>query len=203
MDELLRFQLIRQEGREIWVHRVVQEAMNYHTFDEFQESFDSASRLVYEAFPKQKHDDFIQDRAACQSYISHGAHLSLLYSPLVFPETEIKGYDRPPPSDNSDQTSLANSKNYRSPYFIDLLSNCAWYLFVVSDYDMCLKMVETAWSACEDKDSLKYALLCHTAGSAYYELNRLTDCRKHWTRMMEIRAALLPEDDLEVSDRSK
>ena len=68
--------------------------MNYHTFDEFQGSFDSASRLVYEAFPKQKRDDFIQDMSACQSYISHGAHLSLLYSPLVFPETEIKGYDR-------------------------------------------------------------------------------------------------------------
>lgn len=61
-------------------------------------------------------------------------------------------------------------------------------------------MVETAWTACEDKDSLKYATLCHTAGSAYYELNRLTDCRKYWTKMMEIRDALLPEDDLEVSD---
>jgi hypothetical protein len=43
-------------------------------------------------------------------------------------------------------------------------------------------------------------MLCHTAGSAYYELNRLTDCRKHWTKMMDIRETLLPEDDLEVSD---
>ena len=71
---------------------------------------------------------------------------------------------------------------------------------MVSDYDMCLKMVETAWTACEDKDSLKYAILCHTAGSAYYELNRLTECRKHWTKMMDIRDTLLPEDDLEVSN---
>jgi hypothetical protein len=102
IDELLKFQLIRQEGREIWVHRVVQEAMNYHSFDEFQESFDSASRLVYEAFPKQKHDDFIQDRSACLNYISHGAHLSLLYSPLVFPETEIKGCDPSPYSSHFD-----------------------------------------------------------------------------------------------------
>jgi hypothetical protein len=67
---------------------------------------------------------------------------------------------------------------------------------------MCLKMVETAWTACEDKDSLKYAILCHTAGSAYYELNRLTECRKYWTKMMEIRDSLLSEDDLEVSDLS-
>lgn len=92
LEELLKFQLIRQEGRYLWVHRVVQEAMNYHSFGEFQESFDSAARLVNEAFPKQTQDDFVQDRAACQSFISHGAHLSLLYSPLVFPETEIKGY---------------------------------------------------------------------------------------------------------------
>jgi hypothetical protein len=90
--ELIKFQLIRQEGRELWVHRVVQEAMNYHSFAEFQESFDSASRLVYEAFPKQKHDNFIQDRSACRSYISHGAHLSLHFS-LLGPATEIKGYN--------------------------------------------------------------------------------------------------------------
>lgn len=128
-DELLRFQLIRQEGREIWVHRVVQEAMNYHTFDEFQESFDSASRLVYEAFPKQKHDDFIQDRSACQSYISHGAHLSLLYSPLVFPETEIKGYD------SASYQSLANS--HIAALYISLTSSrivhgiCSWLAITI------------------------------------------------------------------------
>jgi hypothetical protein len=93
IEELARAQLIRQEGREVWVHRVVQEAMNYHSSEELQESFDSASRLVYEAFPKQLHDNYIQDRSACQSYISHGAHLSLLFSPLVTPNVIIKGYD--------------------------------------------------------------------------------------------------------------
>lgn len=93
IEELVRAQLIRQEGRELWVHRVVQEAMNYHSIEELQESFDSASRLVYEAFPKQLHDNYIQDRSACQSYISHGAHLSLLYSPLVAPNVIVKVYD--------------------------------------------------------------------------------------------------------------
>jgi hypothetical protein len=106
IDELLNFQLIRQEGRELWVHRVVQEAMNYHSLEELQESFDSTSRLVYEAFPKQMHDNFIQDRSACQSYISHGAHLSDIYSPLVAPEAKIKGYDHSSHSIDSGHSSF-------------------------------------------------------------------------------------------------
>jgi hypothetical protein len=95
IEELLRFGLIRQEGRDLWVHRVVQEAMNYYSNEELQESFDCVSRLVYEAFPKQMHDNFIQDRSACHSYISHGVHLSYIYSPLVAPKVIVKGYESP------------------------------------------------------------------------------------------------------------
>jgi hypothetical protein len=93
IDELLRFQLMQQQGRNIWVHRVVQEAMNYYSFEEFQESFDSASRLVYEVFPKKLQNNLIQDRSACSPYIYHGAHLSLLASEFVFRDTIIKWYD--------------------------------------------------------------------------------------------------------------
>jgi hypothetical protein len=97
---------------------------------------------------------------------------------------------------------LADIILYRSRYFIDLLSNCAWYLYEASDYGMCLRLVETAWSACEDKTSLRYATLCNIAGGAYYELNKLAECRKYWERMMTIRDTLLPEHDLEVSEES-
>jgi hypothetical protein len=65
---------------------------------------------------------------------------------------------------------------------------------------MCLKLVGTASSACEDKNSLKYATLCFIAGGAYYELNRLGECRKYWEQMMAIRDNLLSESDLDVSD---
>ena len=65
---------------------------------------------------------------------------------------------------------------------------------------MCLKLVGTASSACEDKNSLKYATLCFIAGGAYYELNKLGECRKHWEHMMAIRENLLSESDLDVSD---
>jgi len=93
IDELLKFQLMRQQGRNIWVHRVVQEAMNYYSLEEFQESFDSASRLVYEVFPKKLQNNLVQDRSACWPYIYHGAHLSLLASEFVFQDTNIKWCD--------------------------------------------------------------------------------------------------------------
>ena len=87
----------------------------------------------------------------------------------------------------------------RSPQFISLLSNCAWYLYEVSDYALCLKVVDTGWLACEDKESLQYGDLCFIAGSALYELNRVGECRKNWENYRNIQAALLPEDGLEVS----
>jgi hypothetical protein len=53
IDELVNFKLIKQEGRELWAHRVVQEAMNYHSSEDLQEYFDAAVALVYEAFPSR------------------------------------------------------------------------------------------------------------------------------------------------------
>jgi hypothetical protein len=80
--ELVKLKLIKQEGREFWAHRVVQEAMNYHSVKELQDYFDSASYLVYEAFPKQMYGDSLsnEQRGACQSYLSHGAQLSFQFS---------------------------------------------------------------------------------------------------------------------------
>jgi len=53
-------------------------------------------------------------------------------------------------------------------------------MYEVSDYDMCLRLTETAGFACLDTESLRYATLCMTAGRAYYELNQLSKCRKKW-----------------------
>lgn len=59
--------------------------------------------------------------------------------------------------------------------------------------------MNTASGACEDKESLQYATLCSTAGSAYYELNQLQDCRMNWEKYLEISEAKLESNDLEVS----
>lgn len=49
--ELLERGLIRKDNRVISVHRVVQEAMNYHSMEDLQASFDAATRIVGYPFP--------------------------------------------------------------------------------------------------------------------------------------------------------
>jgi predicted transcriptional regulator len=92
IDELKDFKLITEEGRELRAHRVVQEAMNYSSYRDLQEYFDSASSLVYEAFPKQVAGDYLSTQwSACQTYISHGAHLSLQFSTYRRASSKLKG----------------------------------------------------------------------------------------------------------------
>jgi hypothetical protein len=86
-----------------------------------------------------------------------------------------------------------------SPEFVKLLYNAAWYLYEVSDYDICVLVVQTAWLACDDKESLSYAELCNVAAAAYLELNKLDECRRNWVTTSEIHEKLLSENDIDVS----
>ena len=80
-----------------------------------------------------------------------------------------------------------------------LLYNAAWYLYEVSDYESCLKLVDSAWLACDDKESLQYAELCNVAGCVYHETNKLSECRKNWITFSKIQEVKLGENDLDVS----
>ncbi len=81
--ELVEVKLVKTQGRELWVHREIQEATIHHSSRDLQGCFDSASALVYEAFPKQVHGDYLSDqRGICETYISHAIHLSLEFNRL-------------------------------------------------------------------------------------------------------------------------
>ena len=104
IDELLAKELIRKDRHILSIHRVVQEAVNYHDVDDLQESFDIASRLVYEQFPKQvMSESLYKEFNVCQEYIPHGVFLSKKYSDYAR-FGKLKAHD----------------------YFVTLLSNCAW-----------------------------------------------------------------------------
>ena len=104
VDELLAKELIRKDRHALSIHRVVQEAVNYHDVDDLQESFDIASRLVYEQFPKQVTNESLYKKwNECQEYIPHGVYLSKKYSDYA-PTGKLKAHD----------------------FFVRLLSNCAW-----------------------------------------------------------------------------
>jgi hypothetical protein len=104
IDELLEKELIRRDRNVLSIHRVVQEAVNYHDVEDLQESFDVASRLVYEQFPKQLTSESLYKQwNVCQEYIPHGVYLSKKYSDYAL-SGKLKAHE----------------------YFVRLLSNCAW-----------------------------------------------------------------------------
>jgi hypothetical protein len=84
---LVKAELIKREGRVIYIHRVVQEAMNYHSAEDLQKSFDAAVRIVAEAFPKRQHGIALFEQwAICSQYIHDAVHLI----------TKFSEYTRPP-----------------------------------------------------------------------------------------------------------
>src|SRR5438067_2019049 len=92
IDELLAKGFIRKDRHILSIHRVVQEAINYHDVDDLQESFDIASRLVYEQFPKQDmSQSLFKEWSVCQDYIPHGVYLSKKYSDYA-PSGNLKAH---------------------------------------------------------------------------------------------------------------
>ena len=68
------------------------------------------------------------------------------------------------------------------------------YLYELGDYEVSGHVLGTAISACDNRNSLLYADLRNTAGSRFYDLNRLGDCRKAWDEALAIRKSFLPRD---------
>jgi hypothetical protein len=106
LEELQKANLIYRNGRDLIIHRVIQEAMNFHGIKDLQESFDAASQLVYEAFPKQDQGRPLFDVwPRCQMYVQHVVNLAKLYTAFR------QGRESP-------FTGSAD--------FVRLLCNCAW-----------------------------------------------------------------------------
>ena len=101
LDTLVRSGLIRNDGLNYSIHRVVQEAVSYADSDDLYLSFKTACRLAYEQFPKTDAQRFGQ-WSQCQEYISHGVYLGKKYAEL-FEAGRIKG----------------------SKYLVRLLNNCS------------------------------------------------------------------------------
>ena len=187
IEELLEKILIKRDGRNLSVHRVVQEATTYGDLIDLQTSFDAAVRLVHYRFPKTEMDGSLFSKwSICQEYIPHGVNLSKRFV---------------------EHTKAGALKG--SVTFVDLMSNCAWlvstsagymhkhnsshrYLYELGDYEVSGHVLATAISACDDRNSLLYVDLRNTAGSRFYDLNRLGDCRKAWDEALAIRKSFLP-----------
>jgi hypothetical protein len=104
MNQLVKRKLVKEDVNIYSIHRVVQEAVSYHDVDDLQNSFNIASRLAYEAFPKRDlNEQLFRKWSQCQVYIHHGVWLSKKFSDYA-----------------------ASGKLKGSDYFVKLLSSCAW-----------------------------------------------------------------------------
>lgn len=109
VQELLDRSLINQDNQILSIHREVQEAVNYHDQEDLQNSFEAASRLVFEQFPKREKDESLYTRwSKCAEYIAHVIYLSKRYTDYV---RVLKG----------------------SPELIMVLSNAAWLVIPIPD----------------------------------------------------------------------
>lgn len=105
LDELQKANLISTNGRDLVVHRVIQEAVNFHGISDLQQSFDAASQLVYETFPTQDSGRPLFDVwPRCRMYVQHAVNLAKLYTAFRQARETFTG----------------------SEIFVKLLCNCGW-----------------------------------------------------------------------------
>ncbi|PVH73594.1 hypothetical protein DL98DRAFT_594860 [Cadophora sp. DSE1049] len=175
--QLQEKKLIRYNNRVLSIHRVVQEAVNFQSVEDLQESFDAATKLVSDRFPKRLIiGTMYQEWSRCKQYTSHVASLS----------KRLSEYSK----------SLALK---RSTQFVELLAHFSWYLFELGDYDTCEEIFDTALTACQDKKSLLYSQLRGTQSGLFFDLNLLSKCREAWEETLQIREESLPHDDPHVA----
>ena len=175
--ELLEASLIKREGRILTIHRVVQEAFFYVNKDEYATSFNSAVRLINEAFPKQVNGRPLHKSwEKCERFIHEAISLCIKYRDF----------------------QKSGKKIEYPPEFCSLLMNCAWFLLEVGDYGEIFRLLDVAYAVCDDKESLNYAHLRNTAGSCYFELNNLGECRTAYEEALRIRSRLLDPDNEEL-----
>ena len=181
VEEAIAASLIVRDGRILSVHRVVQEAYFHVNKAEHASAFYAACRLIYDAFPKQVNGRPLHSQWERCEFFIHEA-ISLCRKWLDFKKNGEAGILAP-------------------PQFLQLLKNCAWYLFEIGDYGEVFPLLQVAYEMCgEDRTSLDYAHLRNSAGSAYFELNQLRDCRTAYEETLSIREKNLPQGDEELAN---
>lgn len=182
----------------IRIHRVLQdEFRRWLGPQRIQEHFLAAAHVLSESFPKQVMGRTLRDRASkCQRYIQHATTLC----------DRQRHYDF-----GRDNPSCLES-------FVELIKNCAWsvsisdqiiaphlvdrfrHLVETGEFDLCLKIIETAKDACKDHFPLVYAHLCNSAGVMLNERANPKEALRQYSICCEIREKQLPPNHPEMSN---
>jgi hypothetical protein len=112
IEELINAAFIYRVGREMRIHREVQDAVNYQGAEDLRECFDATVNLVYDAFPKQEGGRPLNDQwDACRATVQHAIHLA---NKFASHSKEKPGSQAPLKDPGSADVLLR------------LLANCAW-----------------------------------------------------------------------------
>ena len=112
VEELRSGAFIGKVGREMRIHREVQEAVNYQEAKDLKDSFDAGVNLVYDAFPKQEGGRPLTDQwDSCRTWIQHAIHLANKYAKYKEGRPEEEAPLKDLPSANT---------------LVELIANCAW-----------------------------------------------------------------------------
>lgn len=172
-EELLEMALVDATEDSLSIHRLVQTIFLYHMdSDGLKMSFDVACRLLNSAFPKQRFGrPLIPEWPTCIIFAPHVQSLARKF--VEFRHILVTVDD----------------------HFLEVLSNCAWYLHEIGSWNDCLEMARIAIEACPDKDSLIYSHLQNTLGSCAFELNDLDTAREGYESALFIRRRKLDKAD--------
>ena len=114
INELQEKNLIKKTGREISMHRTVQEAVSYQGKDELIGYYNAMVQLLYDVFPKQAQGrPLVEYWGNCQLWIQHVVTLALKY----------KAYTSNRPEDDIPLDGMASAE-----LFVNVLANAAWYV---------------------------------------------------------------------------
>ncbi|RTE84430.1 hypothetical protein BHE90_001017 [Fusarium euwallaceae] len=179
-DILRNIGLIEQHKNILTIHRLVQVAYLFHIkSDEQQTMFNYASVLVNHLFPKQiKGRQLYEQWAQCQKWIQHGASLAALFGKFRDAKVLFE-YTRP---------------------FVELMENCAWYMYEAGNRQGTIDLVTSGVTACGEKDELGRAHLLNSKGLTYFFLNDLVRCREALAESQSIRERLLSSADEELAN---
>ena len=140
---------------------------------ELQDACNAAASLLNQVFPKQSFGKpLVPQWAQCSKYAQHCMSLAQVYSSLHTAHTKSTDHE-----------------------IVKLLSNCAWYLHEIGDWEDCNRIIEIAKARCSDKTSLLYSHLLNTAGASLFELNMLAASRLNLEESLRIRNLHLATND--------
>lgn len=124
--------LERKSDQTFSIHGFIQDAFRYWCDkDQALQHFSAAVHIVHQAFPRQvngrpMHDSWDQ----CRDFIQHGQILATRFSEL---QERFPGAIEPPQE------------------LLELLKNCAWYLFETGDHAAAIALLDTVLETVPDK----------------------------------------------------